>query len=766
MESLLAAFFLSNFSPHVQALRKNRDREQREHLVGRESDRHSRLSNLRLFEEADDHPQGGDPVFPALVAAASLFEALFLENPRPVQQAKGQVGRWLMPFLKREPLSGQGVQEETFECWDIPAEGETEGTNRFLSKEERVRVWGRELKYPDLVTTARTDRSFARFRGNEAVPCATNERLDLLGDCVLDLLQCLMLFERFPGVSYSTLDRLFHGLNTNRYKAVMLNRRVTKAGFSVAAFVLHDRDVLKLEVPREAPETVWREEIARGGSQGKKSEGSDSEKAVAEVYKGLVGASFLDSGFNFRVRGDAQTCQSVFLRSALMETDLYALLRRHTLIETVMQELMRQLLTALDFLHRAGVLHRDVKPQNILLTQVNNSYQLRLCDFGLARTIRTVPATGEGGTGTPDPAVTVPPYPVQGGEAASSGQGGVLTSGEMVTLWFRAPEVMWGSEDYGSSVDIWAAGCVLAEMLGGGQALFPGRNVVDQMQQIVCLLGLPPPDILSQAETNTRRFMMSVDEVHVRQYGMRGTSQEIFRKFPHASEQCIALLAEMLSMHPRRRPSAVSCLRQMWLGEGRDFPVGTDVRHLLPDEEFRFEADGGLSPSSLSHFRREILKEQDYWYRLREEQSKAEHAATPVPAAKRAKFSQPEKNEGGGNHQSDLSQPRSQQNQLEPPHSPQGGLRKTPPSQKPLLPPAGQLEAPQADPWCSQPSQHEDSVPAKEDAKEDGVQGQMRKTRSQQLRKNKAKAGAPGKAQSAEARLRGGAKAKAKSGSK
>ncbi|KAL8754866.1 MAG: hypothetical protein Q9184_004986, partial [Pyrenodesmia sp. 2 TL-2023] len=115
---------------------------------------------------------------------------------------------------------------------------------------------------------------------------------------------------------------------------------------------------------------------------------------------------------------------------------------------------MYQLLQGIAFCHENRVLHRDLKPQNLL---INNKGQLKLADFGLAR------AFG---------------IPVN------------TFSNEVVTLWYRAPDVLLGSRTYNTSIDIWSAGCIMAEMYTG-RPLFPGTTNEDQLQKIFRLMGTP-----------------------------------------------------------------------------------------------------------------------------------------------------------------------------------------------------------------------------------------------------------------------------------
>ncbi|CAO3570235.1 unnamed protein product [Mortierella alpina] len=118
------------------------------------------------------------------------------------------------------------------------------------------------------------------------------------------------------------------------------------------------------------------------------------------------------------------------------------------------KQLMYQLMKGIAYCHEHRVLHRDLKPQNLL---INKKGDLKLGDFGLARAF----------------GIPVRSY-----------------SHEVVTLWYRAPDVLMGSKQYSTSIDIWSAGCIFAEM-SSGRPLFPGSSVKDQLLKIFKILGTP-----------------------------------------------------------------------------------------------------------------------------------------------------------------------------------------------------------------------------------------------------------------------------------
>jgi negative regulator of PHO system len=193
---------------------------------------------------------------------------------------------------------------------------------------------------------------------------------------------------------------------------------------------------------------------------------------------------------------------------------------RGALDPVTIKSFMWQLLKGIEFCHENRVLHRDLKPQNLL---INNKGQLKLADFGLAR------AFG---------------IPVN------------TFSNEVVTLWYRAPDVLLGSRTYNTSIDIWSAGCIMAEMYTG-RPLFPGTTNEDQLQKIFRLMGTPSerswPGLTQFPEYKNNWAVYATQNMNV--------------YLPQVDQLGLALLGQMLHLRPELRCSATEALRHPWFAE-------------------------------------------------------------------------------------------------------------------------------------------------------------------------------------------------------
>ncbi|KAK4686988.1 hypothetical protein P7C73_g3139, partial [Tremellales sp. Uapishka_1] len=156
----------------------------------------------------------------------------------------------------------------------------------------------------------------------------------------------------------------------------------------------------------------------------------------------------------------------IFIVMPFIEHDLKTLLADmpHPFLQSEVKTLMLQILSAVAHCHANWILHRDLKTSNLLM---NNRGQIKVADFGLARKFG-------------DPL-------------------GDMTQ-LVVTLWYRAPELLLESKDYTTAVDVWSIGCIFAELMQK-EALFPGRGEIDQINRVRSSTSLSPPP---QSDVNSR----------------------------------------------------------------------------------------------------------------------------------------------------------------------------------------------------------------------------------------------------------------------
>ncbi|MBA0647122.1 hypothetical protein Goklo_015031 [Gossypium klotzschianum] len=258
---------------------------------------------------------------------------------------------------------------------------------------------------------------------------------------------------------------------------------------------------------------------------------------------------------------------SLYLVFEYMEHDLAGLAATpgNKFTEPQIKFYMQQLFRGLEHCHSRSVLHRDIKGSNLL---VDNNGILKIADFGL-------------------------------GTIFQVGQKQPLTS-RVVTLWYRAPELLLGDTEYGIAIDLWSTGCILAELFAG-KPIMPGRTEVEQMHKIFKLCGSPSEEYWQKTKLPHATSFKP-------QQPYKRHVTDMFRNFPQSA---LSLVDKLLSMEAEDRGTAASALNSEFFTtepfpcDPSDLPKYSPCKELdikLRDEEARrkrTEAVKGRGPESV-----------------------------------------------------------------------------------------------------------------------------------------------------------------------
>jgi glycogen synthase kinase 3 beta len=200
---------------------------------------------------------------------------------------------------------------------------------------------------------------------------------------------------------------------------------------------------------------------------------------------------------------------------------------------------MYQLFRSLAYIHSLGICHRDIKPQNLLLNP--NLGILKLCDFGSAK---------------------------------------ILVAGEpnvsyICSRYYRAPELIFGSTTYGVTIDVWSSGCVMAELILG-QPLFPGESGVDQLVEIIKVLGTPTREQIKNMNPNYTEYKFP--QIKACPWA------KVFRSRT-VTPDSIDFLSKLLDYTPTNRPTAIEAMTHHFFDEIRKpetrLPSGKELPELF-----------------------------------------------------------------------------------------------------------------------------------------------------------------------------------------
>ncbi|KAG9246613.1 kinase-like domain-containing protein [Calycina marina] len=223
---------------------------------------------------------------------------------------------------------------------------------------------------------------------------------------------------------------------------------------------------------------------------------------------------------------DVSKIENIFLVLDFLEHDLKTLLEdmNEPFLTSEIKTLLLQLTSGVSYLHTNWILHRDLKSSNLLL---NNRGVLKIADFGMARYF-----------GDPPPKMTQ----------------------LVVTLWYRAPELLLGAEKYGTAVDMWSIGCIFGELLTR-EPLLQGKNEVDELSKIFELCGIP-------TEVSWPGFKRLPNARSLRLPKNPISQGAVIRaKFPLLTTAGSALLVSMLELNPAKRPNAQEFLEHAFFKE-------------------------------------------------------------------------------------------------------------------------------------------------------------------------------------------------------
>ncbi|KAK3194877.1 hypothetical protein Dsin_026187 [Dipteronia sinensis] len=212
-----------------------------------------------------------------------------------------------------------------------------------------------------------------------------------------------------------------------------------------------------------------------------------------------------------------------------------------------------QICRALNYMHHVvGVCHRDIKPQNLLVNP--HTHQLKMCDFGSAKMLMP-------------------------GEPNIS---------YICSRYYRAPELIFGATEYTTAIDMWSVGCVLAELLLG-QPLFPGESGVDQLVEIIKILGTPTREEIKCMNPNYTEFKFPQIKAHP--WHKVSYRRYDFRYFKSDAAEAVDLVSRLLQYSPNLRCTALEACAHPFFDDLREPNVSLPNGRALPPL-FNFTAQG------------------------------------------------------------------------------------------------------------------------------------------------------------------------------
>jgi len=273
---------------------------------------------------------------------------------------------------------------------------------------------------------------------------------------------------------------------------------------------------------------------------------TDAQRTFREIMY-LQAMAEHDNIIRLRTVLKAENDKDIYLIFDYMETDLHAVIRANILEPVHKQFIIYQCLKALKYCHSAKLVHRDLKPSNLLL---NEECLVKIADFGLARSMAALHKADE--------------------------EASVLTD-YVATRWYRAPEIILGSTCYTMAVDMWAIGCIVAEMFVG-KPLIAGSSTMNQLEKIVQLVGYPDRESIAKVNSNFAETMMTSLQTMTSMTGELEARLKAAATPPEAIELC----KELLYFNPEKRPTVQQAIKhpymaQFYTGDEEDAPAPLSI---------------------------------------------------------------------------------------------------------------------------------------------------------------------------------------------
>ncbi|KAK1736039.1 mitogen-activated protein kinase [Skeletonema marinoi] len=282
------------------------------------------------------------------------------------------------------------------------------------------------------------------------------------------------------------------------------------------------------------------------------------------------------------IRGVLPACgdRDLYITFEYMQTDLSHVIKAKLLTEIHVKFIAYQLLRALKYIHSAELLHRDIKPSNILID--DNCY-IKLCDFGLCRSIDET-------------------------------FGNLELTDYVMTRWYRAPEVLFGSKKYTKGVDLWSVGCIIGEMIRG-RPLIAGACTMSQIQKVLEVTGNPTDEVVASWQSPFAQKML-VNAKAKRRLRLN----ELCPNLPRDAKR---IMKRLFRLDPDERIAADAALEHEYLAEFHNpdtepsYPhgpidIGINDNTKLSAEEYRMQLyrmihQGGID-ERMTHDASEVIK--------------------------------------------------------------------------------------------------------------------------------------------------------------